>query len=321
MDLQFAVPNQLFFGWVVPHGEANETCRDSFARRVMKLDADTPDPGGFHADVRARLLPRVFLTRYDTGPLSLIRTKDLVRDGGEGCSLLICAEGAIDTSFGGREFRLHAGEAALIPHHQAGTMSSVGEVRSYALRFDREDARTYTPCFDDLVLRRASGGTATDLIRLYCEKALSDDTSGSVPLAATMGSHLRELAAHLLNPRSDVARSAPYGGVRAARLEAVQRFVVTNLREPWLSAETAGQQLGLSARYVQHLLEGAGTSFTRYVRDLRLDEARRLLEGERHRTMRITDIAYTCGFTDLSYFNREFRRRFGETPTSARRKI
>ena len=35
---------------------------------------------------------------------------------------------------------------------------------------------------------------------------------------------------------------------------------------------------------------------------------------------RIGDIAFACGFNDLSYFNRCFRRRFGLTPTAARGK-
>jgi AraC-like DNA-binding protein len=39
-----------------------------------------------------------------------------------------------------------------------------------------------------------------------------------------------------------------------------------------------------------------------------------------HRGGRISDIAFECGFNDLSYFNRCFRRRFGLTPTAARGK-
>jgi len=39
-----------------------------------------------------------------------------------------------------------------------------------------------------------------------------------------------------------------------------------------------------------------------------------------HREGRISDIAFECGFNDLSYFNRCFRRRFGLTPTAARGK-
>jgi AraC-like DNA-binding protein len=36
----------------------------------------------------------------------------------------------------------------------------------------------------------------------------------------------------------------------------------------------------------------------------------------RHR--KIADIAAEAGFTDLSYFNRAFRRRYGETPSDLR---
>jgi len=32
----------------------------------------------------------------------------------------------------------------------------------------------------------------------------------------------------------------------------------------------------------------------------------------------VSDIAFDCGFNDLSHFNRCFRRRFGLTPTAAR---
>jgi AraC-like DNA-binding protein len=49
--------------------------------------------------------------------------------------------------------------------------------------------------------------------------------------------------------------------------------------------------------------------------ELRLRKAADLLarpEG------RISDIAFDCGFNDLSYFNRCFRRRFGLTPSAAR---
>lgn len=94
--------------------------------------------------------------------------------------------------------------------------------------------------------------------------------------------------------------------------------ISANLRDPGLSAATAGARLGLSARYVQQLLEAVGLSFSQHVRQMRLDEARRLLGDLRHAHLRITDIAYAVGFRDLSYFNREFRRRFGEKPSAAR---
>jgi AraC-like DNA-binding protein len=48
---------------------------------------------------------------------------------------------------------------------------------------------------------------------------------------------------------------------------------------------------------------------------MRLRKAADLLA---HSQTRISDIAFDCGFNDLSYFNRCVRRRFGLTPSAAR---
>jgi AraC-like DNA-binding protein len=34
--------------------------------------------------------------------------------------------------------------------------------------------------------------------------------------------------------------------------------------------------------------------------------------------MKVSDIAYACGFSEISYFNRCFRRRFGAAPSQYR---
>jgi AraC-like DNA-binding protein len=63
----------------------------------------------------------------------------------------------------------------------------------------------------------------------------------------------------------------------------------------------------------------SGTTFTEFVLAQRLSMAHRLLNEPRFRSRKITDIAYSVGFNDLSYFNREFRKRFGDTPNAIRR--
>ena len=85
--------------------------------------------------------------------------------------------------------------------------------------------------------------------------------------------------------------------------------------EPDFSAQKLAVAARLSERYVNELLYEAGASFTVRLNELRLRKAADLLarpEG------RISDIAFDCGFNDLSYFNRCFRRRFGLTPSAAR---
>jgi AraC-like DNA-binding protein len=64
------------------------------------------------------------------------------------------------------------------------------------------------------------------------------------------------------------------------------------------------------------LLFDAGASFSVRLNELRLRKAADLLACGGN--PRISEVAFACGFNDLSYFNRCFRRRFGLTPTAAR---
>ncbi len=88
----------------------------------------------------------------------------------------------------------------------------------------------------------------------------------------------------------------------------IQRFRPTSL----------AAELGVSVRYVQDLLHETGTSFSARVLEHRLQRARVMLSEPSNDRMRIAEIARACGFNEVPYFNRCFRRRFGESPTGIR---
>ena len=66
------------------------------------------------------------------------------------------------------------------------------------------------------------------------------------------------------------------------------------------------------------LFAGQQTTFSDFVLDRRLALARRRLRDPARAGLTISAIAYECGFGDLSYFNRVFRRHFAMTPSDAR---
>ena len=74
----------------------------------------------------------------------------------------------------------------------------------------------------------------------------------------------------------------------------------------------------MSTRYVQHLFQLYGVTFTNFVLEQRLLSAYRLLREPTSKSRKISDIATAAGFSDISYFNRAFRARFGATPTDIR---
>jgi AraC-like DNA-binding protein len=59
-------------------------------------------------------------------------------------------------------------------------------------------------------------------------------------------------------------------------------------------------------------------TFSEFVLAERLARAHRLLVDSAHLGLKVSEIAYSVGFSDLSYFNRTFRLRFGMTPSDVR---
>jgi AraC-like DNA-binding protein len=168
---------------------------------------------------------------------------------------------------------------------------------------------------DDLVGRELEPGGALSLAMDYSDLLLRHASAVDEAGFAIAG-HLMDLAALGLGARGEMATEARRGGLRAVRLKAVLMILQRRFAEPDFSAQKLAATAGLSERYVNELLYEAGASFTSRLLELRLRRAAEWLAqaGER----RISDIAFDCGFNDLSYFNRCFRRRFGLTPTAAR---
>src|SRR5262249_7272357 len=131
-----------------------------------------------------------------------------------------------------------------------------------------------------------------------------------------IASHLMDLAALGLGARSDVAGAARGGGGRAGGVEGGVVVLGKRVSGAGFFAQKLCAAAGFFERYVNELLYEAGASFTLRLLELRLRKAADLLARPAER--RISDIAFDCGFNDLSYFNRCFRRRFGLTPTAAR---
>ena len=52
-----------------------------------------------------------------------------------------------------------------------------------------------------------------------------------------------------------------------------------------------------------------------YLRNVRLSNARERLSSIDRNALTVTEVAMSCGYTHLSRFSRDYRARFGETPS------
>ena len=144
----------------------------------------------------------------------------------------------------------------------------------------------------------------------------SNDPVCAPDLAEHVATTVLDLVVLLLGARGDAAALAHTRGLRAARLQELLHQIQIRFTDPNISPEQVARKLALSPRYLQQLLQETGLTFSERVLELRLQRARQMLAEER---VKISDVAFACGFNEVSYFNRCFRRRFGDTPTGCRR--
>jgi transcriptional regulator GlxA family with amidase domain len=127
-----------------------------------------------------------------------------------------------------------------------------------------------------------------------------------------------DLMAVTVGATRDATEVAQSRGVRAARLHAIKQDIARNLDRSDLSVNTLTDRHRCTPRFLQRLFETEGTTFTEYVLAQRLTRAHRMLLDPRRDSEKISGIAYDCGFGDVSYFNRVFRRHYGAAPSDVR---
>jgi len=94
---------------------------------------------------------------------------------------------------------------------------------------------------------------------------------------------------------------------------AVLRYIATHYTNPDLDLDSVVAGTGTNRNKVNEVLKAElGMTFTAYVKKLRLTESARLLTENPAAT--VSEVAYSIGYGNISYFNKLFKEEYGCTP-------
>jgi len=115
-------------------------------------------------------------------------------------------------------------------------------------------------------------------------------------------------------------RSEPavLSSARSTALLRLKANIEAKLHDPALRPALAAATTGISVRYANALLAEEGTSLERFIVERRLHHCRQALADPAQAFRTVTDIAYSCGFSDVSHFTRRFKAQFGHSPSECR---
>jgi AraC-like DNA-binding protein len=292
-----------------------EAGRELFGRIIVPFEFITLPDGPVRNEITCHVLPGLGIAQISSGTSLARRTaRHLINDD---VFFVMNQSGRRTVCQHGREASIEAGEALLSNGGETGT-TAIQASRFTVLGMPRRAITAAVPRLDDKVARSIRRDCeALQLLASYVA-TLREAGAPSVPQAQHLAvTHVYDLVALALGATHDAADEATTRGLRAARREAVLAEIKASFARPDFSPQHVAQKLALSPRYIQELLQETGLSFTAHVLELRLQQARAALSdplGVRS----VAEVALEAGFSDVSYFNRCFRRRFGDTPSGMR---
>lgn len=231
--------------------------------------------------------------------------------------LCLILQGRKEMTFGGRTYRLGAGECALVSH-DLPILSRVREV-PYLVVLLRVDVDVLRSLYEDVgELAAQSEGQALEvhradahLLDAACRYlALAESEMDARVLAPML---LKELHYRLLtSPLGHMLRSLLRHDSHASTIARAITLLRRDFRAPMV-VEKLARSVGMSvSSFHEHFKNVTSSSPLQYQKSLRLLEARRLLVAG---SSNVTTVAFEVGYESATQFSREYARKFGHPPS------
>lgn len=109
-----------------------------------------------------------------------------------------------------------------------------------------------------------------------------------------------------------------YGQTDVERLGNVYRYIMTNLAESITLNDVSAIANMTSTSFCKYFKGKTGKTFSSFVNEVRIGQACKLMLNDR---LTFAEICYTCGFNNLTNFNRNFKHFTRMTPTEYKKNL
>ena len=272
-------------------------------------------------DVTVRGLSQIVVSDSYLVDHTAWRTPAHVADGDDSMMLVIPRQGMLGIAAGNKaESICGPGQLFLLPQEDPWIsrsestlfVTSIGLPRSYL------QSRISAP---DKVIGKSFQPSDTYAYRLltgYLENLYRTGEILSGPVAKLAELQIMDLAALVLGVNEECEIIAGDRGVKQARYQAMRNYIRLRMFDADLSADVVARHFNISPQYLRKIFSEFNLTFTDYLNAVRLDWVYQNLANPTHSRNYISTLAYRAGFSNLAWFNRAFKRRFGRSPSEVR---
>ncbi len=251
------------------------------------------------------------------GPGFTFRDRTMVKDGNDSLAIIYPVQGRLSFSQD-RGASLRGSDAALLICDRPGQLGGSSSCNYVSIIFQPEDLPPGVDVNRLAHTKWMGTAPALRLLRSYIATLKGTFVAPDSDLAVITHRHILDLVRLAATERAQSETGDMLGAttIGEARTRIAREDIAKFFRDPGLTETLIAGRQGISTRQLQRIFEAAGVTFTEQLQTLRLEAAYTCLTD--HDSRSVTEIAFASGFSDVSNFNRQFRRRYGVTPSEVR---
>jgi transcriptional regulator GlxA family with amidase domain len=230
----------------------------------------------------------------------------------------VVQEGVVDLEQSGVRLQMTGGSILLLDASRKYTQTISEGTRGISLRVPRSALAQRGMRLDGHEMLTADSNSAdVRILTSWIESAAAHGQGASVAARALVAEHLIDLMQILATVDPTVLKRTRNADVVLSK---AKRFMERNIGNDRIDLPTVAQAMGISSGHLSKVFANSGTTVMRFLWQLRLERAKAML-CDPHIDLRISDIAWQCGFVNAAHFSRAFRKQYGATPREVVRNL
>lgn len=293
-----------------------QLCSSEYSR----IEITALDGRNFEGTLYSHIDGPVGFSQVSSSPGRIVRAEKHIRaDSTPQYQLFVYREGGGRCFQNGQQGSLRPGDFVLLDISRPYRFEFREFCSAVSISFPEDLLRAYLPQPEGMLGLPMTGGhglgqVASVMLRSLADRLQSGEVEG-VDLALAKGIANIVACAYADRPGRAISDTALTGWRRAA----IKRYIEAHLADPILAPGGIARANGISPRYLRLLFAKNDEKVSQYVLRRRLEECAERLRDPAWARMKITDIALSWGFSDVSSFARSFRERYGKSPREYRR--
>lgn len=314
------VPDRAFRTDDLPASKRVSAWREVLSEVYYRLDLRDVAVQDWRAGIRETVTGSLAITRFLTGGARAFRTRSLIAsDPSDHFVIMMSRRGTMFYSQLGRSGFIGPGNYVLVRSSDFYELSCDQEFAGTVLKLPVELVqKRYRAAADHCACAFPNNPAIAQVVRVVAETVDELDPQQRKLFARDLQEQMLDCVAMMLRGERELCPEAPAPAARDL-FRRIAGFLEECYGDPLLSPRMTADAFGISLGYLHRVFQRHGTSFGRYLRDLRLGRAFERLATGGGEGVRVGEVAFEVGFLDHSLFSRAFREAYGITPSDCAR--